>query len=124
MIRFIKSVSFAINGLRMAIIKGANFKIQLVVAIIVISLGVLLHISTNEWLICIVCIGFVLSLEMLNTAIEQLCDVVTKDIHPGIKVTKDIAAGAVVVAAAASAICGTIIFLPKIILFIKSISTS
>ena len=64
------------------------------------------------------------NMEMLNTAIEQLCDVVTKDIHPGIKITKDIAAGAVVVAAVASAICGTIIFLPKIILFIKSISTS
>jgi diacylglycerol kinase len=60
-------------------------------------------------------------MEMLNTAIEKLCDVVHKEIHPGIKKVKDIAAGAVLIAAFCSVITGAVIFLPKIIHFIKSI---
>ena len=122
MVRLLHSFAFAFNGLKKTAVKGANFRIQLVAAIVTISLAVLLRISAHEWLVCIISIAFVLTMEMLNTAIEQLCDVVTKDYHPGIKLTKDIAAGAVVVAATASAICGTIIFFPKVITFINSIS--
>jgi diacylglycerol kinase len=56
---------------------------------------------------------------MINTAIEKLCDVVQQEIHPGIKKVKDIAAGAVMMAAAGSLVIGFVIFLPKIIVFIK-----
>ena len=61
----------------------------------------------------------VLSLEMINTAIERICNIVHKEPHPGIKIIKDLAAGAVLLAAFVAAICGTIIFLPKIIIYLK-----
>jgi diacylglycerol kinase len=57
----------------------------------------------------------------LNTAIEKLCYVVHRDIHPGIKKVKDIAAGAVFISAIFSLITGLIIFLPKIIVYFKTV---
>ncbi|MFM2326878.1 MAG: hypothetical protein RIR31_1080, partial [Bacteroidota bacterium] len=56
-----------------------------------------------------------------NTAIEKLCDIVHKDFHPQIKIIKDMAAGAVLIAAISSLITGVIIFVPKIIIYIKSL---
>jgi diacylglycerol kinase len=58
-------------------------------------------------------------MEMLNTALEKMCDLVTKDFHPLIKCIKDVSAGAVLVCAAGSLLTGTIIFLPKIIQLLK-----
>ena len=121
MLRLIKSFSFALNGLKVCILKGANFRIHLLCTAIVIALALFFNISTIEWLVLLLCIGFVLAMEMLNTAIEQLCDVVHKEIHVGIKLTKDIAAGAVLLSAIIAAICGAFIFLPKIFSFIQSI---
>lgn len=63
-------------------------------------------------------------MEMLNTAVERLCDLVQKEIHPVIKVVKDIAAGAVLLSAGIAVICGAIIFIPKILLLIKSMNPS
>jgi diacylglycerol kinase len=83
--------------------------------------SIVLKISAIEWFAVCFCIAFVITIEMLNTAIEKLCDVVHKEMHPGIKKVKDIAAGAVLVAAFFSAITGAVIFLPKIINLIKSI---
>ena len=57
----------------------------------------------------------VLSLELMNTAIEKICDLITKDIHPVIKVVKDISAAAVLIAAIGSLFTGAIIFLPKLL---------
>jgi diacylglycerol kinase len=54
-------------------------------------------------------------MELLNTAIEKICNLITKDIHPVIKVIKDIAAAAVLIVALGRFICGIIIFLPKIL---------
>lgn len=122
MFRLTRSFSFALNGLRICVVKGANFRIHLFCTLLAAILGSYFHLSVNEWLILLLCIGFVLCLEMLNTAIEQLCDVVHKENHPGIKIIKDIAAGAVLVSAIIAAICGAFIFLPKIISFIQSIS--
>ena len=86
-----------------------------------IALGFWMAISPTEWVAIIVCIAFVLAMEMINTAIEKLSDVVQQGFHPGIKKVKDIAAGAVLVAAMGSLFVGAVIFLPKIILFIKSL---
>jgi len=70
--------------------------------------------ATGEWLFIILCSTLVLMLEMINTAIEQLCDLVTMEDHPLIKTIKDVSAAAVLLAAAASVATGLIIFLPKI----------
>lgn len=116
----IRSFAFAWNGFKICFTSEANFKVHLVFALLAISLGFILNIGSNEWLAVIGCITFVTTMEMMNTALEKLCDVVYKDIHPGIKKVKDIAAGAVLVAAVCSVVIGTVIFLPKIIFYIKA----
>ena len=119
--KIIKSFVFAFNGVKNCFTSETNFKIHTMAAVITIALGIAVHISNTEWLIVIGCIAFVITMEMLNTAIEKLCDVVQEGFHPGIKKVKDIAAAAVLVSAACSAIIGVIIFLPKIIYGIKSL---
>lgn len=81
----------------------------------VITGGFVLKISNTEWLFIIACSMLVLILELINTAIELLCDMVTKEIHPVIKIIKDASAAAVLLGAAGSMVTGIIIFLPKIL---------
>ena len=84
-----------------------------------ILLGIVLHISTTECLIVLLCIAVVLLAEMINTAIEKLCDRIEKNFHPTIKLAKDTAAGAVLVSALISFVIGATIFLPKLLILIK-----
>lgn len=92
-----------------------NFRIHLVATFIAIVLGLLLKVSPQEWLALILTIAFVLSLELLNSALESLSDEVSSDYSPLIKRAKDCAAGAVLIAALASLFIGGIIFLPKLL---------
>ena len=119
--KIIRSFGFAWNGIKDCFLTQANFRIHLLLAVLAILLGILLHISKTEWLFVLLCIAIVLLAEMLNTAIEKLCDVVEKNFHPTIKLIKDISAGAVLVTALVSLITGIIIFLPKLFILIKSI---
>lgn len=111
---FLEAIRNAFNGMRYFFLHEINGIIQLAIAALAIALAVGLRISTNEWLLVMVCIGFVIGLEMLNTAIENLCNVVQEEYHPIIKIVKDVAAGAVMWAAIVSVIIGFIIFLPKV----------
>ena len=81
--------------------------------------GFIFNINQTEWLVIILCCIIVLALELINTAIENLCDLVSKDFHPVIKIVKDTAAGAVLVSAIGSAVAGAVIFVPLIIHQIK-----
>lgn len=81
----------------------------------VIAAGVYFSISTTEWIFVFVCCTMMLAMEMLNTALERMCDLITEDIHPLIKCIKDVSAGAVLICAAGSAVTGLLIFIPKII---------
>ena len=93
-------------------------KVHVGISVFVILLGFLFHISTFEWLICILCIGLVFSSEMFNTAIEAIVDLISPQRNHLAGKAKDIAAGAVLVTAIMSIAVGIIIFLPKIIKFI------
>jgi diacylglycerol kinase len=117
--KLIKSFTYAFTGIKTAFASEANFKIHLLAATIATVFGIILNITAMEWIVIIFCIALVITMEMINTAIEKLCDAVHKDTHPVIKMVKDIAAGAVLVAAAGSLIIGFIIFLPKILAYIK-----
>lgn len=117
--KLIKSFAFALAGIRLCFRSEANFSIHVLLTIVVLLFSIALNISANEWIAVSFCIAFVISMEMLNTAIEKLCDIVHKEIHPAIKNVKDIAAGAVLVSAAFSLITGCIIFLPKIFMYLK-----
>jgi len=115
----IKSFAFAGNGVKNCFVSERNFRIHTLLAIVALIFAITLKISVIEWIAIGFCIAFVIAMEMLNTAIEKLCDVVHQDVHPGIKKIKDITAGAVLVSAIFSLIAGLIIFLPKIILYLK-----
>jgi len=112
--RFINSLGYALNGLRLFFSKEQNGQIQSVVAILVIVAGFAFHISLTEWMIMLVCIALVLALEMMNSVIEKLTDHLHPTRHDQVKWVKDVAAGAVLWAAIISAIIGAIIFIPKI----------
>ncbi|MFR2197435.1 MAG: diacylglycerol kinase family protein [Clostridia bacterium] len=83
--------------------------------LMVIVAGVTLKINTTEWSVVLILCGLVISLELINTAIENAVDLVTKEYNEKAKNAKDIAAGAVLFSAIIAAIIGFIIFLPKII---------
>ena len=117
---FLRSFRFAFQGAVQFFSKQRNAKIQSVIGIIAISLGFIVSITPYQWLLVLFCIGLVISLEMINSAIEIFCDMVTTDFHPGIKIIKDVAAGAVLVAAIASLIIGLIIFIPALTNYLNS----
>lgn len=121
--KFQRSLKYAIEGIRYCRKEGINFRTEMVIAIIAILLSALLNINAREWVAVIILIAAVLSLEMINTAIEQLCNLHTKEQNPSIKIIKDVSAGAVLLAATASVVCGGIIFIPKIYWAIKILIT-
>jgi diacylglycerol kinase len=110
----IQSFKVAFEGLRDALLHERNFRIQVVVFIVVIIAGFLFRINQTEWILILLCAAVVLSLEIINSAIEKLCDFVSPDIHPLIKKIKDFSAAGVLIGTILSAIVGAIIFLPKI----------
>lgn len=114
---FYKSAMNAANGIVDFFQTERNGKIQLFVASITIACGFVFKISADEWLAILMCIAAVFSLEMINTALEVVCDLISTEYHPSIKKIKDIAAGAVLVMASASIVIAAIIFLPKILAF-------
>lgn len=113
--RLLKAFGYAFVGIRSAVLAERNIQIHLFVSVVVISFGIWLSLSPVEWIFILFAIGGMLSLEMLNSAIERVVDLVTKEFHPLAKDAKDIAAGAVLLYAIISVIIGVIIFLPKLI---------
>lgn len=118
LLKRIKSFGFAFKGIKTAFKKGYNLHIQIFAAVIATLLGFVLNITITEWVVIILCIGLVLSAEIFNSAIEQLTDLVSPERNEKAGKVKDLAAGAVLVSAIASAIIGLIIFLPKILKYL------
>ena len=108
-----QSFVYAWNGIRHGILAERNAKFHLFAAIIVILAGILTGLSKYEWFIVIILISGMLALEMMNSAVERVVDLVTDVRHPLAKQAKDLAAGAVLIYAIGSAIIGLLIFLPK-----------
>lgn len=111
----IESVSYALEGIKYVLLYGRNFRIQMGFAILISILGAVLKISPYEWLSLVLIIAVVLILELINTAMETVVDMVSLKYHPLAKITKDCAAGAVLIASFASVLIGIIIFLPKLV---------
>jgi diacylglycerol kinase len=111
----LKSFQYAFDGLKIQIREEHNARIHVFVAICVLAAGFLLKIAMYEWIVVVLCIGFVFSLEIINSAIENMADFVSPEQHAMIKKIKDLAASAVLVGVIASVIIGLLIFIPKII---------
>lgn len=112
---FDKSLKHAIDGILSCVQKERNLKIHFCMMFLVIICGFIFRITQVEWMVCIILFGLVISLELVNTAIEAIVDLCSPNIHPLAKLAKDAAAGAVLVSALVAAIVGLIIFIPKII---------
>jgi len=111
----LKSFDYAFQGLKTFFLTQHNAWVHCLAAVLAITLSYVLHINITEWLFVIFAIGLVFITEMLNTAIEFLCDAITLETHPRIKKVKDVSAAAVLLASVVAAIIGLIIFIPRLI---------
>ena len=90
-------------------------KIHCLAVFCVVCAGLFFRITALEWCICLTLFGLILSLELVNTAVEAVVDLVTEEKKPLAKIAKDTAAGAVLIAAIMAAIAGCVIFIPKLL---------
>lgn len=107
--------TFAFAGLREALKTERNLRIHLIACLCTIILGFFLKLSNMEWIVLLLTVCIVITLELVNSVIEKIIDYVKPEIHPEAKVIKDIGAGTVLVAAIIAAIIGVLLFGPKLI---------
>ena len=118
----LESFNYAFSGISYVLKTSRNFKIQLIFAVISLMIGFLLQISQSNYIILIATIMSVLILEILNTSIESIVDlVVKKEFSSLAKISKDTSAGAVLLASINSVIIALYIFIPKIKFLFESI---
>jgi diacylglycerol kinase (ATP) len=110
----IKSIGYAFKGAYLLITTEASIKVQFFIGILVTIAGFYYNISSIEWMVQILTIATIMSIEGLNTAVEEIADFVHPDHHNKIGLIKDIAAGAVFITAIAAVVIGCIIYIPKI----------
>ena len=108
----IKSFSAAISGLLHIVKSERNLKIHIAVFYLVLILGFYFEIAPWEWVSVLIVSALVMCLEILNSSIEKLSDFVEPNTNQKIKIIKDTAAAAVLVAAAIAFIVGILIFYP------------
>lgn len=115
----LKSFAYAWKGIGSFLRKEHNAWIHCTAIVVVTIAGFLFGITKTEWLVVILCFALVLAAEAFNTAIERLVDLVSPDYHPVAGDVKNVAAGAVLICAIATAIIGLIIFVPYFIKVLK-----
>jgi len=111
------SFGFAFSGIWQAIKKERNIKIHLTFAILVILVGLYFNIAKVEWLALIIIIALVLAAEIMNSSIEELCNLLKEKLNLEFSETtliRNFSAGAVLILALASVILGLLIFLPRL----------
>ena len=113
--RFFKGFTYAFNGIKIACKTEQNFIFDAIYGIVTIILGFVLKLNVIEFTIVLLAIGLVLSMELINSAIEYTVDMAMPEIHPLAKSAKDLGAGAVLVSTIIAFIIGIIIYLPKVI---------
>jgi diacylglycerol kinase (ATP) len=111
----IKSFYYAIAGIRQFIRREHNARVHLVLTVGVVIAARILSVSRTEVAGLAIVVGLVWVTEMLNTCLERMADLIMPEEHPEIKFIKDLAAGAVLVAALTAVIVGLFIFIPKIL---------
>jgi len=108
--KFFKSFVWAINGLITGLAEQRNMKVQAVIGLITIVAGWYFHIPAFEWCVVVFAIALVVGFELMNSAVENLVDLVTLEHKPLAGKIKDMAAGAVLVVSIGAGIVGILIF--------------
>lgn len=112
---FIKSIEYALEGIKTAHKEEPNFKIHFAIAILVLILAGFLGFSSTEWLLLLFTISFVLVVEFINTSLEDVVNLINPEVHPLAKKAKDVMAAAVLISAITSVLVGVTLFLPKLL---------
>lgn len=111
----IKSFNYALQGIKTAYRNEPNLRIHTFFAALALTVALILKLSALEWIILAFTIFYVITLELFNTVLESLVNLVSPEIKPYAKIAKDVAAACVLLGAILSVIVGLILFLPKII---------
>lgn len=110
----LNSFKYAFNGLKILIQEEHNARIHFFISIVVCILGFVFKISMVEWIAILILSAIVIGMEIINSAIERICNFISPEWNENIKQIKDLASLAVLVVSIVAVICGLIIFLPKI----------
>jgi len=108
--KFLRSFYYALHGIWKAVEEERNLKVQLLMLVVVVFAGFYYRITDLEWMFVIFSSGLVISLELINSSLERVVDLISKELNILAGKAKDIAAGAVLVASTASLIVGILIF--------------
>ena len=108
----LKGCGYALKGMLLLLKTEPSIQVQAVIAIIMTALGFYLNISKTDWMLQIFSIGLVMSVEGVNTTLEAMADFVHPEFHSKIGFIKDVAAGAVFIAAITAVVIGLIIYIP------------
>lgn len=109
---FYKSFGYALDGLKLALELDQNVRIHFVIALIVITFSLYFRITTFEFLFVIFSIFFVVITELMNTAIEEMTNLIVQEHRREAKIAKDVAAAAVLLSAVFALTVGLIVFIP------------
>ena len=115
----LRSFRYAFRGIIELIIGEHNFRIHLVILIIIIAAGIIFRIELTSWFAIILVSALVLVSESFNTSVEKLADVINPEPDERIRKAKDIAAAAVLISAIAAVITGLLIFGPHLLKLIE-----
>ena len=111
----IRSIGYAFEGIWIMLKSQQNAWVHAVASVCVIIAGFIFHLTPQEWCWIVLAIVAVWTAETFNTAFEFLCDVASPEFHPLVKKSKDVSAGAVLIAAIGAIVIGFLIFSPKAI---------
>jgi diacylglycerol kinase len=106
---FYRSLGYALQGLRQSL-HQSNMRTHVLITLLVIVAGIYAKLPLTEWILILLCIGLVITTELLNTAIEYLGDAISESHNPKVGHAKDLAAGAVLWTAVTAGIVGLLIF--------------
>lgn len=112
--RFAKSVKHALLGIRYAVGREKNFQLEIMAAVLVMILMLMLPVTQQERVLLVFVIVGVLVLELVNTSIERVVDMLKPRVHPYARIAKDVMAAAVLISSVGAVIVGFIILSPYI----------
>lgn len=113
----IDSFNYAVSGIITAIKTEKSMRLHYIIAVVVLLCSLFFDFNRTEFLLLLFAVSLVVITEMINTAIERTIDLITKEFHPLARLVKDVAAGAVLIAAINSLIVGYLLFFERLSIF-------
>ena len=113
--QFKKSLAYAMRGLKYAVRNEKNFQNELVVGILVVLAMIYFHVTRAEMIVLFIIVMAVLIMELVNTILERVVDILKPRVHPYARLIKDLMAASVLLTSILAVIVGVIIFVPYIL---------